>query len=301
MSLPGLTPFARIGDVSITRIEESVRGSLVPEKVFAGFDPDSLERHRDWLMPNHYDPATGRFLTSVHSFLVRTPHHTVLIDTCGGNGKDRPYMPRFHQAAHPWLERLAAAGVTPDQVDQVICTHLHCDHVGWNTQRRDGRWVPTFPNARYLFHRPELARWNPANPPLGAGAPHDSVWEDSIAPVIDAGLAVEVDSGHAVDDTLTIEAAPGHTMGHVRVMLASGGAEAVFCGDVLHVPLQVYYPDWTTRFDDAPELGIVSRRAVLDYCAERGALLMPTHFAAPHRGFIRRQGEGYRIEWGGVS
>ena len=292
-----MAPIATIGGVSVTRIEESIRPSLVPSILFPDFEPDSLERHRDWLIPEHYDDREGRFRTSVHGYLVRTAHHVVLIDACGGNDKVRPVLKRFHQQSHPWLGRLAAAGVAPAQVDYVICTHLHCDHVGWNTRLVDGHWVPTFPRARYLFHRPELARWDPAGGQVDLREPRDPMWEDSVAPVIEAGLAQAIDAGHRLDDALTIESAPGHTLGHVKVRLSAGGEEAIFCGDVMHVPLQVYYPHWHTSFDDDPQMGIRTRRTLLDECAERGALLLPTHFAAPHACRIVRAGEGFSIQW----
>ena len=287
----------RIGDTVITRIEESIRTSFTPQVLFPSFDPEAVERHRHWLVPDHFDATEGKFRTSVHSFLVRTPRHVVLIDTCGGNHKNRPYLPRFHQQDIPWLSRLAAAGVTPEQVDYVMCTHLHCDHIGWNTQLRDGRWVPTFPNAKYLFHRKEVNRWNPAHPSFFHAPHNEFVWEDSILPVIAAGQAVEIEDGHVLDETLTVEPAPGHTLGHVRIRLASHGRQAMFSGDVMHVPLQVYYPEWHTSLDDDPLLGIASRRALLETCAETGALLLPTHFVAPHCCRIREVAQGYAIDW----
>ncbi|MCW5770319.1 MAG: MBL fold metallo-hydrolase [Rhodospirillaceae bacterium] len=286
-----------IGDVTVQRIEETVQLSFKPEVLFPNFDPDSLRRHAHWLAPAHFDPDEGRFRTSVHSFLVRTGRHNILIDTCGGNHKHRPYLLRFHQREWPWLDRLAAAGVASEQIDYVMCTHLHLDHVGWNTRLVDGRWVPTFPNAKYLFHRIELDRWNPAHPSFTPAALNQFIWEDSVAPVVAAGQAVAIDDGYELDGMLRVEAAPGHTLGHVRIALASRNGRAMFSGDLMHVPLQVYYPDWYTCLDDDPQRGIASRRKLLEDCADRHALLLPTHFVAPHCCRITRDGDGFGIEW----
>jgi hypothetical protein len=145
-----------IGDVTVTRIEEQLGfASRPPEQYLDGFDRALLARHLDWLVPNHYAPADDRLITSIHSWLIRTARHTILLDSCAGNHKNRPGFSRFHQLDTPFLQRLRSAGAAPEQIDIVLCTHLHADHVGWNTMLKDGRWVPTFPNATYLFSRRE--------------------------------------------------------------------------------------------------------------------------------------------------
>jgi len=287
----------RIGDALVAAVEESAQPSFAPQLLLPDSDPDSLARHMHWMAPVHFDLAEGRFRTSVRSFVVKTGRHTVLIDCCGGNHKHRPYFPRFHQREHPWLERLAEAGVTPEQVDVVMCTHLHADHVGWNTMLRDGRWVPTFPHARYIMHRAELDRWNPAHPLYRFYAHNEFTWEDSILPVIEAGQAVAVDDGYSLDDVLTLLPAPGHTLAHCAIHLASRDHRAIFSGDVMHVPLQVYHPHWGTSLDDDPQLGIRSRLKLLESCADTQTLLLPTHFVPENGCFIVREGDGFGLRW----
>jgi glyoxylase-like metal-dependent hydrolase (beta-lactamase superfamily II) len=286
-----------IGDAIVQPVEESVQPSFIPRQLLPECTDDAVAKHLHWMAPQHYDVSAGKFRTSVRSYLVRTGRHVVLIDCCGGNHKNRPYFPRFHQREHDWLDRLAAAGVTPEQVDFVMCTHLHADHVGWNTVLRDDRWVPTFPNARYIAHRDELNRWNPAHAAHRFSAHNEFTWEDSILPVIEAGQSVAVEDGYTLDDTLTVEPTPGHTLAHVAIRLRSKGRQAVFSGDVMHVPLQVHYPHWGTSLDDDPALGVRSRLRLLESCAEDGALVLPTHFVPGHGCFIRRTHEGFAIQW----
>lgn len=282
----------RIGSASVTRIEEQLGpGSFPPEQYFSGFEPEVLERHLPWLVPHHYVPATRALITSVHSWLIRTPRHTVLLDCCSGNHKDRHWWPRFHMLDSPFLQRLAAAGVAPEQVDIVLCTHLHADHIGWNTRLENGRWVPTFPNARYLFGRTECEHWNPALHPESDDPHRRIAWADSVLPVLEAGQAELVDTPYAIDDTLTVEAAPGHTPGHVLLKLHTPGGGAVFCGDVMHHPLQVVAPHWNSQFCQRPDEARATRRRVLEHCAEHGALLLPTHFGAPHVARVHGVGE----------
>jgi len=287
----------KIGDALIAAVEESVQPSFVPKLLFPDSDPEALARHMHWMAPLHYDIPEGRFRTSVRSFLVKTGRHTVLIDTCGGNHKNRPYFPRFHQREHPWLARLAAAGVTPEQVDFVMCTHLHADHVGWHTRLQDGRWMPTFPNAKYIMHRDELARWNPALPTYQFYPHNEFTWADSILPVVESGQAVAVDDGYTLDDVLTLLPTPGHTFSHCAIHLHSREQHAMFSGDVMHVPLQVYYPQWGTSLDDDPQLGIRSRLHLLESCAESRTLLLPTHFVPENGCFIARSGAGFSVQW----
>ncbi len=284
-----------IGPVSVTRIEEQLGyGSFPPETYFSGFEREVLERNLGWLVPDHYVPAENMLITSVHSWLIRTPHHTILLDCCAGNHKDRPWWPRFNQLDTPFLERLRAAGVGPEDIDIVLCTHLHADHIGWNTVLKDGRWVPTFPNARYLFSRLENDFWDPrVNVALAEDPARRIAYQDSVLPVVEAGQALLVEGSHAIDDTLLVEPAPGHTPGHVLLKLSGGGAGGVFCGDVLHHPLQIYAPHWNSQFCLAPEDARATRRRVLEHCCENKALLFPTHFGAPHVAAIARSGDAF--------
>jgi glyoxylase-like metal-dependent hydrolase (beta-lactamase superfamily II) len=286
-----------VGEASILQVEESVQPSFIPQQLLPECTEEALAAHMSWMNPIHYDPGAGKFRTSVRSYLVRTGRHVILIDCCGGNHKNRPYFPRFHQRDHDWLDRLAAAGVTPEQVDYVMCTHLHADHVGWNTVLRDGRWQPTFPNAQYIAHRAELERWNPEHASYRFSPHNEFTWEDSVLPVIEAGQSVAVDDGFELDETMTVEPTPGHTLAHVAIRLRSGGKEALFSGDVMHVPLQIHYPHWGTSLDDDPVLGVRSRLQLLESAAESHTLLLPTHFVPGNGCFINRSSRGFEFEW----
>jgi glyoxylase-like metal-dependent hydrolase (beta-lactamase superfamily II) len=306
MNLPSsqATPIAkpaswRVGDCTVTRIEEQLGpASFPPARYFDRFDEALLARHRHWLEPNHYLPGSDQLVTSVHAWLIRTPHHTILVDACSGNHKERPWWPRFHQMDTPFLARLAAAGVQPDEVDFVMCTHLHADHIGWNTRLVAGRWVPTFPNARYLFSRSEVEHWDPSR--LAAGTddpPRRIAFVDSVLPVLEAGLALQVEGTHEIDDRLHIEPAPGHTPGHMALQLRQAGAGGVFCGDAIHHPLQVCAPDWNSSFCEDPAQARATRWRLLSGCAEHGHWLFPTHFGAPHVAAVRADGDAFVPEF----
>jgi glyoxylase-like metal-dependent hydrolase (beta-lactamase superfamily II) len=288
-----------IGNTSVTRIEEQVgpndlaAGAFLPDLVRERF-----ERHFPWLVPVHYIPETDKLITSNHSWLIRTGRHTILLDSCAGNHKNRPWLPRFHQLNTPFLERLRAAGAEPDDIDIVLCTHLHADHVGWNTRLENGRWVPTFRKARYLFSRIEQQHWDPSVGDRRAQNPgRAGMYDDSVLPVIESGQSVLLDGEHNIDDHLLVQPAPGHTPGHVVLRLSDGGAKAMFCGDVCHHPIQVHEPDWNTRFCEIPEQARLTRRRVLAYCAEHDARLFPTHFAAPHAARIIGRANGFGVEF----
>jgi glyoxylase-like metal-dependent hydrolase (beta-lactamase superfamily II) len=292
-----------IGAVTVTRVEEQLGfASFPPEAYFTGFEREVLEEHLDWLEPNHYSRAANRLITSVHSWLIRTERHTILLDSCGGNHKERSWLPRFHQLDTPWLERLRASGAAPEDIDFVLCTHLHEDHVGWNTRLRDGRWIPTFPNASYLFSRIENDYWDPAQHPEAADEPiRNVVYRDSVLPVIESGQARLIEGAHTIDDGLHVEHAPGHTPGLVVLKLEAGGERALFCGDVLHHPLQVYAPHWNSRFCVVADQARSTRRRWLEYCAGEGALLFPTHFGAPHVAAIAAVADGFSARFVAAS
>jgi glyoxylase-like metal-dependent hydrolase (beta-lactamase superfamily II) len=288
-----------VGTVSVMRIEEQVGfASFPPEQYLAGFERELLAEHHAWLVPHHYSPSHDRFITSIHSWLIRTGKHTILLDCCAGNHKERPGLPRFHQLKTPFLQRLMAAGVTPEEIDTVLCTHLHADHVGWNTMLRDGHWVPTFPNAKYLFSRAENEHGDPRRNLAAETDPQRGrAYRDSVLPVIMSGQAVLLDGAHAIDDATLVEPAPGHTPGHVVLRLADREEHALFCGDVLHHPLQVYGPHWNSRFCELPDEARVTRRRLLEDCADKRALLFPAHFGAPHVAAIARAGEAFSLNF----
>jgi glyoxylase-like metal-dependent hydrolase (beta-lactamase superfamily II) len=241
---------------------------------------------------------------------VRTPNRVVLVDTATGNGKDRPSVPLMHQLNEPFLDRLAAAGVRPEEVDLVLLTHLHADHVGWNTRKMDGQWVPTFPNARYIFSARERAYGaalaagdgsdvavrteaglDPATHP-----PMSGVYEDSVLPIVEAGLAREIIvDGSEVAEGFAYLPSPGHSIDHASIRFTSQGEQALFWGDVLHHPLQVARPDWNSVYCEFPEAARRSRRWAMDLAAETGALVFTTHFAESSAGRLSRAGE--RFTW----
>ncbi len=293
----------RVGDVTVTRIDEIALGAFTPRMLYpdAEADADLIESHGGALGPGSIDRTAGTLVQSIHSWLVRTPHHTILVDTATGNGKARPYAPVLDHLNEPYLARLAAAGVAPEDVDYVLITHLHADHVGWNTQADGDSWRPTFPKARYVFSATEL-RYNEdlaAGQPAGADAarlPYPGVYQDSVRPVVEAGLAqpIAID-GNEFLDGLSFVPTPGHSVDHASIRLVSRGQEALFAGDVMHHPLQVYAPELNSCFCEYLDAARLSRRWVLEHAAERDALVFSSHFAETGAGRITRRGE--RFDW----
>jgi glyoxylase-like metal-dependent hydrolase (beta-lactamase superfamily II) len=273
------------------------RGDLWPDlsrpRYLPEFNDHILAEHAGWLAPSHYDAASGFIKLSVHSWLLQIGGQKILIDGCCGNNKIKPARPFWNMLNLPWLDRLAAAGARPDEIDYVMCTHLHHDHVGWNTLRRDGKWVPTFPNARYVFSKPDFEYYqrldsDPNNEPAEFGT-----FRECVLPVVEAGRADLVTGPHRLNDFIEIIPAPGHSAGHVVFDLESAGQRAVFLGDVFHHLLQVYNPHWNFPKNSDVEQARVSRRRVLDYCASTGALACPGHVGAPFAGRIEAVDEGF--------
>jgi glyoxylase-like metal-dependent hydrolase (beta-lactamase superfamily II) len=270
----------------------SFRIDVVAEQVdvplaFTEFLPTShqaaIQAEADWLLPRFANPELTHGLLSFHSYLLRSPTHTVLIDSCMGNDKDRGGHALFHKLQTPWLARLAALGVEPAEVDYVLCTHLHGDHVGWNTTLRDGRWIPTFHRARYVFSRVEYEHRRAAfelNTSAGLG-----VFADSILPVMQSGQALLVESDHELAGLLRLESAAGHTPGNVIIQLDTaiqrGEPAVIFSGDVVHHPLQVVYPEWSSAFCEDPLLSAGYRRAFVERHADQDHWILPAHFAQP--------------------
>lgn len=265
-----------IGDVVVTKVVE-LEQELPLEGLLPDATNDALTAHRSWLMPDFLDDE-GRTDLSIHAFVIETAGTTIIVDTCVGD-RDMEGLPGF-TGDPAFLQRLAAAGFPPESIDVVCCTHLHFDHVGWNTRQRDGEWVPTFPNARYLFCRAEYDAW--------MAEPGGYAWNlpDTVAPVVDAGLVDLVDPDHVVTDAVRFIPTPGHSPGHMSVLIESGGARALITGDATHHPVQWAEPDWGMSGDWDGALGAESRRQMRADHGDTGTLVLGTHYAAPSAGHI---------------
>ena len=279
----------RLGDIEINRILEVEAPLAAPLEFFDEATPEAVAPHRHWLEPKALCPETGKMIMPVQSYLVRTGHHTILIDTCIGCRKTAEWVPEWvDRRDETWLRNLESAGVGPGDIDYVFCTHLHLDHCGWNTQLVDGRWAPTFPNARYVFARAEYAASETGD---------DEVFRESVLPIMEAGQAVLVDTDYALDDEVWLEPAPGHTEGHVAVNLASKGERAVMCGDLMHSPIQLAHPDWSPNFDFDPALSARTRREFLDAHCETDTLVLTAHFPSPSVGHVVPRDAGFGIDY----
>ena len=268
----------QLGDITINRILELEAPFRLPSDFFDEAVPEKIEPHRHWLEPKALDPETGKMILPVQSYLVRTRHHTILIDTCVGCQKsDNGIAAWTDRRDQTWLSNLAAANVNVEEIDYVFCTHLHVDHCGWNTRLLGGRWVPTFPNAKYIISAIEYE---------ASGRQNSIVFRENVLPVMEAGQAVLVDTDFALDDEVWLTPSPGHTIGHVSVNIFSRGHSAVMIGDMIHTPLQLVYPDWSPNFDFDPELSTVTRRRFLDSHCETDTLVLTAHLPSPSVGHV---------------
>ncbi len=282
----------RIGNIQVTRILEMSHPLGTPSDLFPDCTEEALEPHLHWLAPRMISSATGQLIIPIQSFLVRTAHHIILVDGCVGNDKTFVNIPQWHRRNDGrFLERLANAGVTPEEIDYVLCTHLHVDHCGWNTRLVDGRWVPTFPNARYIMAQREFEAAQAT-----AGRASSPTYEDNVLPIVEAGRAVLVDMDHELDGEVRLEPTPGHTAGHVAIGLRSQGVGAVFSGDIMHWPMQCIYPNWNFRYDADPDEARRTRWAFLEACSDSGRIVMTSHFPLPSVGTISRRQSSFWFE-----
>lgn len=285
-----------VGAARIDRIEEQ----YLPVPFIALTDDKDFIARRITPLPDGFlDPATMTFQFSNHSWVVRVDGLTVLVDPCNGNGRKRG-VSYFDDLDLPYLERLAAAGAPAETIDVVFCTHLHHDHCGWNTMRVDERWTPTFPNAVYLFVDTEYRRWDTPSPDADRAPQADSgttgdlnVFDECVRPVVEAGLAKIISAPYPISPSLSVEAAPGHTLGHSMLHLTSEGAHAYLTGDALHHPAQVSRPKLHLPGCDDLAAAIETRRRLFSRLYEEDALLFPAHFAAPHYGRLDLDGDEF--------
>ncbi len=287
-----------IGDARVTGVIEYSGPTHDPAFLYPAVDKAErdavLQANASWLAPNHYVPHMDRLIVTIQLWVVQAGGNTIVIDTGVGNRKPRAAerMDRLNTLVMPWLESIGAG---PQQVTHVVMTHLHTDHVGWNTVEKDGRWAPTFPKARYLFPKDEFDYWKGLYD-KGDKDVNQGSFADSVLPVLDAGLGDFMDGTAEVAGCLAPEPVPGHAPGMLSFRLRSRGEEGLFCADILHNAIQIVRPDWNDRYCLWPDKALESRAAGLKRACERGALLMPMHLGAPHCGYVRRQGDGYRFE-----
>jgi glyoxylase-like metal-dependent hydrolase (beta-lactamase superfamily II) len=244
-------------------------------------------RKLPWLIP-HFANEEGRLRMSIHALVVETPSRRIVVDTGLGNDKQGRSVPTWNNRNDPFLERMTAAGFPPDSIDTVLCTHLHVDHVGWNTTLVGGEWIPTFPNARYVFGSGEYEHWRDhSNEPDEA-----AVFNDSVKPVVDAGKADLVASDHRVCDEISLMPTPGHSPGHMSLHLRSDGETALLTGDVAHHPCQMAHLDWSSTADFDPVQSAATRRKLFSRFADTATLVIGGHFGG---GYIRRDGEAFKF------
>jgi glyoxylase-like metal-dependent hydrolase (beta-lactamase superfamily II) len=281
-----------VGDLTIHRIIEQETTFLPALELLPTLTPDLLAENRPWLLGTGALDTKDMLVLCFQSYVVKTPHHTILIDSCIGNDKPRPLRPNWNMKTdNTYMRMLATAGFAVEDIDFVMCTHLHTDHVGWNTRLDNDRWIPTFPNARYIFGKDEFDYWTEQNATTPAPA-----FIDSVLPVVEAKRAEIVRNDYEIGDHLRILPTPGHTPGHVAFTFGRGRDAAVFSGDLMHSPLQTRYPELSVKFDVDPAQAVLTRRGFLERFCDTDTLCCTAHFPSPSMGKIRRRGEGFSCD-----
>jgi len=282
----------KVGSATIETIVDVDPFALSMDLLFPGHSLEELKAHAAVLAPHHVDFTAGNILLAVQSHLVRINGRNVLVDTCVGEHKPRPRRPDWDQRTQSdYLQRLAAHGLRPEDIDVVLCTHLHADHVGWNTRLIDGRWVPTFPNARYLIGKREFEHWFEAERREPLQHNHGA-FVDSVLPVADAGLVDLVDDGFELFQGASLQSLPGHTPGQMGLCLCHGTQKAFMCADAVHSIVQVFRPDWTTRFCTDVSTAIATRVSLFEEAAGTGTIVVSAHL---------RHFSGMRIKQAGAT
>ena len=274
----------KVGKVRITKVVElETVGST---RFILPLASNEEIRKLPWLIP-HFATEEGRLKMSIHSLVVETPRHRIVVDTGLGNDKQGRNVPTWNNRNDPFLEKLTLAGFPPDTIDTVLCTHLHVDHVGWNTKLVGGKWVPTFANARYVFGRSEYEHWRDHS----VEPAHAAVFNDSVKPIVDAGKAELIASDARLTDEITMIATPGHSPGHMSIHIRSEGEEGLLTGDVAHHPCQMAHLDWSSTADSDPRQSVVARRELFSRFADTPTLVIGGHYNAGH---IKRDGAAFK-------
>jgi len=275
----------KVGKVRITKVVElETVGST---RFILPLASNEEIRKLPWLIP-HFATEEGRLKMSIHSLVVETPRHRIVVDTGLGNDKQGRNVPTWNNRNDPFLQKLTLAGFPPDSIDTVLCTHLHVDHVGWNTKLVGGKWVPTFANARYLFGRSEYEHWRDHS----VEPAHAAVFNDSVKPIVDAGKAELIASDARLTDEITMIASPGHSPGHMSIHIQSDGEEGLLTGDVAHHPCQMAHLDWSSTADSDPKQSVVARRDLFSRFADKPVLVIGGHYNAGH---IKRDRDAFKF------
>lgn len=282
----------KVGNTTITKIEEIVYPEF--SDVIPAATPELVKKIK-WLFP-HFVTAEGMLSLSIHSLIVDTGDARIVVDTCIGDNRQREPFDVMHMLQTNYMKDMKGAGYEPDTIDYVLCTHLHLDHVGWNTHEVDGKFVPTFPNASYLWGKKDMEFW-------GEQAIDDDfmklqrrVWDDSVQPILDAGLAKPIEGPSPVCDGVRLISTPGHTPGHCSVLIESAGESAMITGDFIHHPIQFYDPALVSPFDVDNDMAVATRRRVFGEYADSPTLIIGTHFAGATAGKLVTDGDSYRLD-----
>ena len=287
-----------LGEFSIDRVVEFEGPFAALQRIIPQITSDDIDANASWLKPLFLDDDNNAIM-SFHSYVLKTRRHTILIDTCVGNDKPRPQRESWHRQNYDYLQAMARIGVHPDEIDFVCCTHLHADHVGWNTQLVNQQWVPTFGKARYVFAKTEYDHWEQAHRSalaLNQPAPNHGSFADSILPVVDAGQALMVGDDFEFEEGVYLQAARGHTPGNCMLHAHSQGAHAVFSGDILHTPAQLINLNWSSNFCYDAQASEQSRRALVHSLVDTSSLLLAAHFPGQVAGNIVSQGDQFRFQ-----
>lgn len=277
-----------VGDLTIHRIIEQETTFFPALELMPSLTPEVLAENRAWMREANALDDQDVLILCFQSYVIKTPHHTILVDSCIGNDKPRP-RPKWNMKTDDTYARaLSAAAVSVDDIDFVMCTHLHVDHVGWNTRLENGRWVPTFPNARYVFAKHEFDYWSEQN-----AKAEIAPFADSVLPVVEAKRHQIVGNGHQIGDHVRILPTPGHTPGHVAFTFGRGKDDAVFSGDLMHSPIQTLYPEMSVKFDVDPAAAATTRRSFLERYCDTDTLCCTAHFPSPSVGKIKRKGNAF--------
>ena len=293
----------KVDDMVVHQIVEDQNAYDTVEEFMPALDATRLEENLDWFSKDGFDSESRSIVLSYHSFVVQTPTHRVLIDSCIGNHKTLPIRPAWNNKSDSrWMNAFEETGLRREDIDYVLCTHLHLDHVGWNTRLNGGKWEATFPKARYLMVDTEYdctRNWRKLHDTHDAQMAQifEASFAESVAPIVEGGRADFVSATHVLNEYFRFLPTPGHTPGHVAVIIGRGVDWAVFTGDLIHSPIQARYPDILMFTDDDPQRAVITRRAFLEQFADTKTLVFTMHFPAPSVGYLRRWHDGYRLEY----